>query len=288
MGAGLRRHGERWRRWVWVVLLSWPAPGWAQWVEPPGQGWVQVSVYYHNTRNRYDEDSKVRRLFSEGGRSITSSVFLTAAGGLVRGLDAWVQVPYHRLQFNDVVDERESTGIGDPRVHLRIGPELFGLSSPVPVALRGGVKFPAGRYTRDSEVIPLAEGQRDWEVMLELGHSFWPRPVYLSGWVGYRWRETNEAAVHKPGDEVFFFANVGGNAGAFNWKVAFDGLFGRTPAFLGLPLESARRRLVQVLPTVGWDVGVGVIEVGGRFPFSGRNLPAGPALVVGYFFKWGV
>lgn len=286
----MRRTG-RYAGWgvVWglVWLLPGVLPAGAQWVEPPGKGWVQVSVFYHNTRNRFDEDSKVRRLFSEGGRSITTSVFVTGAVGLVRGLDAWVQVPYHRLQFNDVADERQSTGIGDPRLHLRIGPELFGLRLPVPVALRGGVKLPAGAYTRDSEVIPLAEGQRDWELMLEVGHSFWPRPLYVSGWAGYRWRETNDEAVHKPGDELFVFATVGGSAGPLRWKVALDGLFGRTPTFLGLPLSSARRRLVQVLPTLGWDVGAGVVEVGGRFPFSGRNLPAGPALVLGYFFTWG-
>jgi len=271
-----------------ILMCTLPARGWAQWVEKPGQGWVQISVYHHDTRDRYDERSRVKRIFNEGGHSITTSVFVTAAGGIVRGLDAWVQVPWHRLRFNDVVNNRESRGFGDIRTHLRIGPELFGLQSPVPVAIRGGVKFDTGKYTRDPEVIPLAEGQRDWELMLELGHSFWPRSLYVSGWVGYRWRETNKAAVRKPGNEVFVFATLGGKLRSISWKVSLDGLFGQTPRLLGLPIESARRRLVQVLPTVGHRVGPGTVEVGGRIPFSGRNLPAGPALMVGYFFTWKV
>ncbi|WP_457654219.1 transporter [Rhodocaloribacter sp.] len=277
--------------WMWIALAGWclaPEGARAQWIERPGEGWVQVSVYHHDTRRRYDESGNEERLFSEGGRSITTSVFVTAAGGLVRGVDVWVQVPYHRLQFNDVSDDRESTGFGDVRAHVRLGPELFGVRSPVPVAVRAGVKLATGEYTRDSEVIPLAEGQRDWEVMLELGHSFWPRPLYVSGWAGYRWRETNEQAVHKPGNEWFGFATVGGQAAGFHWKLSLDVLFGQTPEFLGLPLRSARRRLVQLMPSVGRAVGPGVVEVGGRFPVSGRNLPAGPSFVVGYFFKWGV
>ncbi len=83
----------------------------------------------------------------------------------------------------------------------------------------------------------------------------------------------------------------GGAAGAFTWKVAVDGLFGRPPvrrlaSGLTIELEQDVRRLVQVLPTIGWRVGPGTIELGARIPVDGRNLPAGPALTLGYFAPW--
>lgn len=271
-----------------LLLASWAGQGRAQWVEPPGSGWLQVSVYHHNTRSRFDERGHVVGIFNEGGQSITTSLFATVVHSITRGADVWLEVPLHWLQFNDVVADRSSTGLGDPRIHVRAGPALFGVHTfPVPVALRLGAKLPLGDFPIDSEIIPLTEGQRDYEVILELGHSFYPRPFYAMGWVGYRWRERNEEVARKPGDERFFFVAVGGGVGRFTWKVAADGLFGRTPRLLGIPIVSARRRLVQLLPSAGWRVGPGVVELGARLPVVGRNLPAGPALFLGYFIRWG-
>jgi hypothetical protein len=263
-----------------------------QWVEAPGTGWVDLSLSHHATGTRFDENANTEPLFNEDSRSVTTSAFLTGALGLVRGIDVWAQVPFHRLQFDDAVRERTSTGLGDPRVFVRAGPELFGFDSfPVPVALRGGVKFSVGDFPVDAEIIPLTEGQRDWEVLLELGHSFHPLPVYAMGWIGYRWRETNTEINRKPGDERLFFAAVGGQWRQLTWEMAVDGLFGRPPtrtlaSGVELSLQNDTRELVQLLPTVGWRVGPGVLEVGGRLPVHGQNLPAGPALTLGYFMTF--
>ncbi len=275
-----------------LVGMFLPSEGWAQWIEEPGRGWVQVTVYHHDTRKRFDPSRSVEPLFNEGGRSITTSFFLTAVAGIVRGADVWVQVPYNRLEFNDVADERLSVGIGDPKLHLRLGPELFGVRAPFPVALRGGVKLPFGEFTRDAEIIPLSEGQTDWELMLELGHSFYPAPFYVMGWAGYRWRTFNDEIDRKPGDERFAFAAAGGSVRSFEWKLAVEGLSGLAPrrrlaSGQELILELDRRELLQLLPSIGRRVGPGAFEIGGRFPVAGRNLPAGPAVFVGYFMRWG-
>ena len=186
------------------------SPSQAQWVERPGTGWVQVQAVYHRTNTRFGPEGSIEPLFNEGSRSITTSVFLTTAIGLVPGLDAWAQLPAHRLQFNDVVRDRTSTGLGDPRLFLRASLQAFGLDLRVPIAVRGGVKLPVGDFPIDAEVIPLSEGQRDWELLVELGHSFYPAPVYVMGWAGYRWRETNEAIARKPGDEWLAYVAAGG------------------------------------------------------------------------------
>lgn len=277
----------------WLVAGLWPGTAIAQWLEPPGTGWAQLRAIHHPTDTRFGPDGTIEPLFNEDSRSITTSVFLTAAVGLVPGLDVWGQAPFHRLQFNDVVRDRTSTGLGHPKLFLRVGPRLIGLDTGRPLAVRGGVKFPVGDFPIDAEIIPLSEGQRDWEVLVELGHSFHPWPVYVMGWVGYRWRETNTAIARKPGDERLFHVALGGTIGRLTWKLAVDGLLGRPPirtfdAGFTIELEQDTRRLVQLMPTVGWQVGPGAVELGARFPVDGRNLPAGPALTLGYFFNWGV
>jgi hypothetical protein len=264
----------------------------AQWIEAPGTGWAQLRVTHHRTDTRFGPDGDVEPLFNAESRSITTSAFLTTAVGLLPGLDAWAQVPFHRLQFNDVARDRTSTGIGDPTFFLRVGPRAFGLDIGWPLALRGGVKFPVGDFPIDVEIIPLTEGQRDWELLAELGYSLYPMPVYVMGWVGYRWREYNDRIERKPGDERIAYVAVGGSLADLTWKVAVDGLFGAPPVRrlsstgLEIELEQDARRLVQLLPTVGWNVGPGTVEVGARIPVDGKNLPAGPALTLGYFVNW--
>lgn len=260
-----------------------------QWVEHPGTGWAKLQVAHQDTRERFDENGTVEPFFNEDARAITTTLRFTGAVGLRRGLDVWADVPVHRLAFNDVTQDRLSTGPGDPRLFLRAGPSLFGVDDlPLAVALRGGVKFSVGEFPVDAEIIPLTEGQRDWELILEAGASLHPWPVYVMGWAGYRWRETNTKIHRKPGDERMLYAAVGGSVDPFQWKLAIDGQFGRPPfrTDFGLRLDQDRRELVQLIPTVGWGVGPGALEAGARVPLHGRNLPAGPVFTLGYFLTW--
>jgi len=210
---------------------------------------------------------------------------VTAATGLWRGVDAWVQIPVHHLTFNDAASQRDETGFGDLRLFLRADPSLMGVST-VPVAVRGGIKIPAAEFPVDAEVIPLTEGQVDLELFLETGYSFFPTPIYAMGWVGYRWRLA-KGDVRNPGEEWLAYVAVGGDIGTrFLWKLAGEGLWGGTPLIDRVPVENARRRMIQVFPTLGFVLGPGAIDIGARIPLSGRNLPAGPALIMGYFFRW--
>ena len=275
---------------IFVFLLAFPGgTAKAQWIEAPGNGWVQVSLYHHDTTNRFDEQSNVEPLFNEDGRSITTSLIVTGVVGVYKGIDVWGQLPVHRLSFNDIAAERESFGLGDPRFHIRIGPSLFGITSPIPFAIRGGVKFAIGDFPIDSEIVPLTEGQRDWEVLLELGQSFYPSPLYAVAWAGYRWRETNEDIERKPGDEFFAYAAVGADYEKWIWKLALESQLGEPwVSFTGTRIVLARseRELFHVSPSVGVKIGSGVLELGSRIPLAGRNFPAGPAAFVGYFYSW--
>ena len=269
------------------ALLVPPARG--QWVEAPGTGWVKLQGAHQDTRRKFNREGEITAFDSEDARSLTTTVRLTGAVGLWRGLDAWIDVPYHRLAFNDVQADRLQTGVADPRLFLRAGPALVGLDAlPFAVALRGGVKFPVGEFDVNAEVIPLSEGQRDWELLLEVGKSLHPWPVYVMGWAGYRWRQENPTSATKPGDERLFHLAAGGSVEAFRWKLALDGLMGCPPVRtdFGIVLDNDARELVQLIPTVGWQVGPGTIEAGARVPLHGRRLPAGPTVTLGYFLTW--
>jgi len=280
-----------------VGCLLWAPALKAQWVEAPGTGWVEVQAAHHRTDTRFDPDGAIEPLFNEDSRSITTTVRLTGAVGVVRGVDVWADLPVHHLQFDDATRERTSTGLGDLRFFLRAGPELAGVTDlPLALALRGGVKLPGNDFPVDAEIIPLTDGQRDWEVMLEVGRSLHPWPVYLQAWAGYRWRTVNDDIDRKPGDERFFYAAAGGRVpgdGAgrrLSWKLAVDGFFGTEPerrfSSFTVSLPNDVRELVQLLPSVGYSVGPGTLEVGARIPLHGQNLPAGPTLTLGYFWSW--
>lgn len=287
--GGLRPTLLAWAGGWLLVGLTAAGPSYGQWIEPPGTGWITLQVAHQDTRERFDENGHVESYFAEDARSITTTVRFTGALGLWRGLDLWVDVPYHRLAFNDVTRDRLTTGVADPRLFLRVGPSLVGLEAlPVAVALRGGTKFPVGTFQLDAEQISLSQGQRDWELLLEVGKSLHPWPVYVTAWAGYRWREKNAETQKKPGDERLLYVAAGGSAGRFRWKLAADGYVGRPPVRtdFGVRLDQDRQSLLQLLPVVGWAVGPGVVEAGMRLPLRGRNLPAGPVFTLGYFLTW--
>lgn len=268
-----------------VAALSGAGPLAAQWIEPPGKGWVQASLYHHDTRDEFGLDGE-RRGIRNDGHAIATSLFTTVAVGIVKGVDAWVQIPFHRIEYSDISPVRVRSGIGDVRGFLRVSPTAL-LGSDFPLAVRGGAKLSVGDFPLDAEIIPLGEGQTDWELMAEVGHSFWPRSVYVMGWVGYRWREANVERRIDFGDEAFFFAAVGGSLGRANYKLSLEGWDGAAPVLEGIKLENASREMLQITPSLGTTAGPGQVDVGARIPLAGRNLTAGPAWTVGYFLRFG-
>jgi len=254
---------------------------------PAGAGWLQVSLYGQHASELFDPLGD-RQPFSLAGQEFdTRSVFVTAAVGLVPGLEVWAQVPTHKLSISGAGRPgTSSTGVGDVRVAARLSPALFGVD--LPFAVRVGAKVPGSDFPVDATVVPLSEGQTDLEVSLESGRTLGSLPLYVVGWVGYRWRSENVSVAREPGDERYAHAAVGGLVRDFSWEVAADGLWGGIPYAQGIPLQTDRRRLIQLLPTVGYGIGPGRLEVTGQIPLAGRNLPAAVGLSAGYRVTWGI
>jgi hypothetical protein len=257
----------------------------AQWIEPPGKGWTSLTLYHQDTSSAYSFEGD-KGTFPADGHAVATSSFLTVALGLVEGVDAWAQFSFQRLRFDDISGRSTSTGVGDVRLYARTAPlRLFGVTTPV--AIRGGVKLPAGDFDVGTNLIPLGDGQRDWELMLEFGHSFYPNPTYIAAWVGHRWRESSTQDDRDFGNEQFFYAAVGGVIGPVGYKAAIDGWYGNTPILAGLAAPGAKREMLRVSPSLLIPLGPGQVEIGTRVPLAGKNLPAGTDLVIGYFTRLG-
>lgn len=268
-----------------VALAVWPLHAATQWVEAPRQGWVSLSAYHQDTRESYDLEGE-RGDFPGNGHAVASSAFLTVAWGLATGLDTWTQLSFQRLVFDDLTGRSASSGPGDARFYVRLNPFLLG-GRAIPIALRGGVKVPVGDFDVGTSVIPLGDGQRDWELMLEVGRSFYPAPLYVMGWAGYRWRESRDAGRVDFGDERFFYMAAGGTAVVVDFKVALEGWYGATPVFNAVRAVGAEREMLRSSLSLLLGVGPGQVELGARVPLRGQNLPAGSDLVLGYFLRVG-
>lgn len=260
----------------------------AQW--PVGQGsyWVKGSFFHHRTTQEFRSNGDKRDFLATDAVSSSNAFFLDALVGLTDRLDVWVQVPWFDLSFDDASGDRNSTGIGDVRVSARYN--LFQLrGGSIPVSARFTAKVPVADLTIDAEVIPVGEGQWDYEAWLESGISLWPMPLYSVLWVGYRWRTLNEETTREPGDEITFLAEVGGTdwIGGVGGKVVVDGIFGRAGAIQGIQLGGDdRREILYVAPTLLYSFTPSTsLEVGVRIPLMGKNFPAGSPLQIGLFHQ---
>ncbi len=261
----------------------------------PGSGHVENMLFHLDTRSHYDGTGNARDFFAQGRLIVTSSITNVAAG-LLDGVEVRGQLPVHRLSFQEVSGSRDRTGVGDPRVEVRLGPQLLG-APPDPfgidLVVRGGVKLPGEDFPVDAQIIPLTEGQRDWELALEFGRSLADGLVNLQGWAGYRWRERNESIERDPGNERFGFLSVGGPLpsvdpfGSVGWSLGAQWLSGSPHRLVGVRVPSTRREILEFFPRLTAPVGPGWAGVGARIPASGRNLPAGTAFSLSYSFGWG-
>lgn len=274
-----------------LCLLALPAAADAQWALDRGEGWTQLTVFRHETSEEFKRDGEVRD-FANAGHSVTTSFFLTSALGVADGLDVWAQVPLQGLSFEDAGSDLSKTAVGDVKVWARVGPRLISEAAaralPFSIAVQAGAKLPVSDFPVDSEIIPVTDGQRDYEVMGQVGKSLHPLPLYAKAWLGFRWRERNDEVLTDFGDELFGLAEVGGRAGPVPWRVTVNALWGDPHVKEGIELESSARKIVEILPVIAVPTGPGGLrlEFGGRFPVDGRNLPAGPALRAGFFLPW--
>ncbi len=195
---------------IWVALLLVSSPtntdkAWAgAWTQPKGKTWFRAGTMFQSTSERYFIDGRRIPYFFEG-HNRTVGFFFDFEHGVTEQLEVSAHLPFFGVTFNDLADDRQSNGIGD----VRVGARYNILRGPFVATIGGRVKFPTGEFVNDAEIIPVGEGQYDFEVKGELAHSFWPHPTYITGFIGYKFRTKNEENGISYGDEIFWSAEGG-------------------------------------------------------------------------------
>jgi hypothetical protein len=267
------------------MLLACASPrAWAgAWVLPARRAWGQISVLHQDTTERYFLDGERTPYFFDG-RNRTTGVFLDLRYGVTDRLEVVAQLPVYRLRFDDFSDRRSSTGLGDLRLAAR-----WNLRKGSTVATVGAaLKFPTGEFVNDAEIVPVGEGQHDVDLSAEVGHSFWPRPAYLSVLAGYRLRGTNRENGISPGDEFFWTAEVGHRlVSRLGVKGVARGLHGQRSTSFGLEIQTLKREVIYLQPGLVWELAPDRgLELSLPFTLKGRNWPAGLTVGLGFYTRF--
>ncbi len=77
---------------------------------PQGSGWFQVSGL-RQVSDRYFGTGGERRPFLAAGEVTTHALYLTAAVGVVPGVDLWAQLPVLAVRYADQSGQRQATPI---------------------------------------------------------------------------------------------------------------------------------------------------------------------------------
>ena len=235
----------RTRHLIWLGwLLCSPVGAFAgAWTLPQGQLWTKVTLFQQEADEWYlaspeyaggqVQPAGARRPYRFNGRYQSKAVFLEAFYGVTDRLDLGVQAPYLIQEYGDdtFLESSADAGLGD----LRVFAKVRALSAPAVLTLKLGAKAPTGDFTNADGVIPVGEGQWDFDFIGQLGRSFWPLPLYANLDLGYRVRMKNEDIDRDPGDEWFFNAEVGVNLG--RRLLHFTVLIGRAPGRIETRVE---------------------------------------------------
>ena len=196
-------------------------------------------------------------------------------------MDIGAQIPYFDQKFQDATRSEPPTDSGFS--DLRMMAKLRLLERPLVLTLKGAVKFPTGDFVNEDGLIPVGEGQWDFDFGVQAGRSFWPVPAYVAVEYAYRIRRENEEIFRDPGEETLINGEVGYNLMPKLLLAAkLEMLRGGTGTDFGLPLASSIKRITYLAPTVSYTLhGNTVAEAAMRFSLNGRNFPAGNQITFG-------
>ncbi len=271
---------------VGLILLSAAAEvGAGAWTLPHGQLWSKLTYFQQRTEEWYVGQGRfgasgTRARYDFDGQYTSRAVFFEGLYGVTDRLDLGLQIPYFDQSFANAAfpEPRTDTGLSDIRalakVRLLIKPLVF--------ALKAGVKVPTGDFKNEDGLIPVGEGQWDFDFVGQAGRSFGPRLLYGNIDLGYRVRTRNEQIDRDPGDEWFLNAELGYQLGHQLMLLGKYEVLRSQPAVVFGGIEAEIKRITYLTPTLLYAVGQRTtVEVAVRFSLNGRNFPAGRQLVLG-------
>ena len=243
------------------------------WTLEKGQVWSKITGLYQATDRHYEKDGDASKIPAD---YTSREVYLDVYYGVTKRFDLGVQFaainrmfenftsPTHREMFGYRTKE---SGLGDVRVFGKVNL----VHEPVVGTLMLGIKAPTGDFRAAPEAMSAGNGQWDFEVIAQIGRSYWPTPIYANIDLGYRLRETNETIHHNPDDELIYNVEIGGSpTEMLNLALKLEGISG------------GGRRVTYAIPTAIVSLPQGLaLEAAARVSVLGR---ADPALGAPYTF----
>ncbi len=290
-----------------LVIGLWAAPALGgAWTVPASHFWGKVS-YFRQTSSEWYIDSPeprvirtasgveltqlpagTRRPYRFGGEYRSQAVFAEGFYGVTDWLNVGVQVPWFDQVYQDTTraEPPRDAGISD----LRVFTKVRALTSPAVLTFKLGFKIPTGDFKNQDGLIPVGEGQWDFDFLVQAGRSFWPLPAYANLEAGYRLRMENEDVRRDPGDEWLVNAEAGWSPGPrLTLALKLELLHGQAGRSFGFENPSLKKRIVYLAPTVGWTLfGRTAAELALRRTLAGRNFPAGHQLSLGLSTQGGL
>ena len=288
-----------------IGLWAAPAHGGA-WTVPASHFWGKVS-YFRQTASEWYIDSAeprvirtaagvelteipagTRRPYRFGGEYRSQAVFAEGFYGVTDWLNLGLQVPWFDQAYRDSTraEPPSDAGISD----LRVFTKVRALRSPAVLTLKLGLKIPTGDFKNQDGLVPVGEGQWDFDFLVQAGRSLWPLPAYANLEAGYRLRMENEDVRRDPGDEWLVNAEAGWSPRpGLMLALKLEVLHGQAGRSFGFENPSLKKRIVYLAPTVGWTLfGRTAAELALRRTLAGRNFPAGHQLTLGLSTQGGL
>ena len=226
-------------------------------------------------------DPGTRRPYNLDGSYDSKAVFIEGFYGVTDRFDIGAQIPYFDQKFQDATRDELPTDSGFS--DLRVMAKYRLLERPLVLTLKSAVKFPTGDFVNEDGLIPVGEGQWDFDFGVQVGRSFWPIPAYVAVDYAYRIRRENEEILRDPGEETLINGELGYNVTPKLLLAAkLELLRGGKGTDFGIASTSSIKRITYLAPTVSYAIhGNTVAEAAARFTLNGRNFPAGKQIILG-------
>lgn len=247
--------------------------------------------YSRNTPCPIEENcsrSGQRVNFPFNGESTVKAVYWEVNYGLLHRLQLNFQIPFFDISFTDIANpQRPSTSdIGD----IRFGAKYRLLANPLVSTFKIEAKAPTGFFNKDTEVVPIGDGQWDLDFTGQFGKSLWPFPAYLNLDLGYRIRfaPDTQTSTRDPGNEFFFRGEAGYNVlDNLLIKTAVSGLYGNKFEQEGVVIVDSEREVLFIEPGIYWLIKNPLaIEASAQISLSGKNYPAGEVFNFGVSYRF--
>ena len=280
-----------------AALLPRPVDAGA-WTLGKGNVWSKITFMTQSTDQHYDGEGKAVEI-PRDARYQSRQVYLDLFYGVRDGVDVGLQVPFVSSKFVDK-DEGNDVGTPPPALETESGPgDLRGYAkiklldqSQLVGTLKLGFKTPIGEYRPVPEALSVTDGQWDFEVVGQIGRSFWPTPAYANLDLGYRMRgeykDTDDVEPDRsytPGAELVFNAEAGYTPlDRLVVALKFEGLSGAEYDAYDNPgqPETLSQSVTNLVPTVLVDLNANLsLEASVRMTTSGNRYFAGPTWALG-------